>query len=228
MIHSTEHWVGTDWQRCFSTAVCTVLALARERVSYKHVKKLVGKHGFCPSFQIAIRATFQEIHKWLSDRPAGQIFGTLPPQAWLELFTSTCLLGEMDVCLDSPISTRIECFDACPGGHGREWAEGNADLAHAMCRLCDSKFPYTNLSKTFGIELDNAGLCPMMRIELPQGLFWEAASREWGPLSHHLRRGLRWLLVARELLDEARRVWVQMLARWGQCRTSGNIWSWSQ
>ncbi len=44
MIHSTEHWIGTDWQRRLSTAVCTVLALARKRVSYKYVEKLVGKH----------------------------------------------------------------------------------------------------------------------------------------------------------------------------------------
>ena len=90
MIHEVDHWLGTCWERRCATACCTILTLARKHVSYKYVEKIVGKHGFCESFNTCTRACFQEVYKWVDGRLDGAAYGVLSPEAWGELLVSVC------------------------------------------------------------------------------------------------------------------------------------------
>ena len=112
------------------------------------------------SFNTFTRSLFEAVYVWLQEQPPGVYVGCLSPDAWFELFVAACLLGEMDTDLNAEYCTRVECYDASPGGHGRAWTQLNHATVVRVARLADTKFPYTNLSLRYGVELTSAGKCP--------------------------------------------------------------------
>ena len=180
-LHQNEHWLGTSLQRRCSLVCATLYVLGRVRVCVQFVERLVGKHGYCQSFNSCTRSTFQQVYRWIQDhRAQRRAFGALDAAAWSELLMSTILLVDMQTELDVPWCPRVECYDAAPGGHGRAWSCLSLDVVREMARLSDCKYPHTCLHKEHGVELDSEGKCPMKRLVLPKHLHWYTVPRMGG------------------------------------------------
>ena len=115
-----------------------------------------------------LASILEQTHGWVQQERARRWrVAPLPPAVGQELLLLAVLLPLAHFNTAAPWAERVECSDACLTGLGRAFANWPGLVAAAVARSCDGKGAYTCLQLPWGLELDEAGRCPMQRVEWP-------------------------------------------------------------
>jgi len=181
VIDPDAHWIGVALEKRGLLFAAGLAASAQKTIAPLVVHRLAGKHGYVSSYRPGGRAFLDRTHSFLADTSASRYcVGEFDPFVWLELLTVTLFLPFQQTALDAPFCSRLECYDASPGGHGRAWCYYRENLVQDVCRYADQKAAYVSLALPFGIEVDDEEKCPLYRLELPKARHWTTIARPGG------------------------------------------------
>ena len=181
-MHPTRHWLGSSLgRRTKHMGVNLTLAL-QAKVTPKDLERAVGLSSFDCLFRTCVRSVFQQVFvdSHTTTAKASHALCDWTPESWLEIVLVTVLTPLAQHSLDSAWTTRLEAYDASPGGHGRAWARLPLETISDMARWIDQASPATNLQGDFGIDVNDAGMCPLRRLRIPYVGHWSCAPRPGG------------------------------------------------
>ena len=157
-LHEDKHWLGVSVHRRLLVMAAIMECVRRPTLLVNHMEVILGKIGYCFSFQPCLRSYLQECYTWLEDRRRrGARWGRVPRVAREELLACAIMMPQAQSFLDAEWCCRLECYDAAPGGHGRAWAVLPSDIIAEAARWSDAKIGVTDLRSPYGISLDEAG-----------------------------------------------------------------------
>ena len=180
-LHPLDHWLGVSVERRVVVMAAVLEVIGSRCLGLSQVEALVGRLQYCLSFQPCLRCLLSSVYDWIALlRSSGRKAAVLPQRAREELFLAALVLPLACANLDAPWCRRVECYDACPGGHGRAYTDLDEDLVSKAARWSEAKVGITDLSSPYGLDLDDAGRCCLRRITLPDGMWWKEIHRPGG------------------------------------------------
>ena len=177
LIESREHWTGVSLEKRRALFQAALHLLSQPQVARHELERLVGKMLFVVSAAPHLASVLEQTHCHVQqERDRRRRVALLPPAVAQELLLLAVLLPLAQFNTAAPWAERVECSDACLSGLGRAFASWPREVVAAVARSCDGKGVYTSLGLPWGLDLDEAGRCPLKRVE------WPTSRCHW----HHL------------------------------------------
>ena len=146
-LHPDRHTLGVSVRRRVLVMAAVLSSLGRPWLQLGLVESLVGRLNYCLSFQPCIRSLLCQTYRWITRvRGSGAAGARVSKELREELFMAAILLPHASTNLDSPWCSRVERFDACPGGHGRAYGRLTGSEVASIARWPDAKVGVTSLS----------------------------------------------------------------------------------